>query len=151
MLQAGGLPLHARVRAMVRGREPPGRPPGRRLAVVRWLETQRQLWAEQRLSQTQLRYMALLGEAPQPLLFTIGIILSPWPAWPHLRHMHASHMHISLHVPFLLLVEVQDSVKCMLELICANQTHLLQRRIKCHPCRRHRTTLCILGPCSSAF
>ena len=50
-----------RARARVRGCAVPGRPPGRRLAVVRWLETQRQLWAEQRLSQSQLRYMALLG------------------------------------------------------------------------------------------
>ncbi|BDA51016.1 hypothetical protein COCOBI_17-2350 [Coccomyxa sp. Obi] len=60
-VQVGGLPLQARARARVRGRAAPGRPPGRRLAVVRWLETQRQLWAEQRLSQSQLRYMALLG------------------------------------------------------------------------------------------
>jgi hypothetical protein len=50
-----------RLRARLRGRAPPGRPPGRRLAVQRWLETQRQLWAEQRLSQAQLRYLAMLG------------------------------------------------------------------------------------------
>ncbi|CAL8466147.1 g5683 [Coccomyxa elongata] len=60
-VQVGGLPVQARARARVRGRAAPGRPPGRRLAVVRWLQTQRQLWAEQRLSQSQLRYMALLG------------------------------------------------------------------------------------------
>ena len=40
---------------------PPGRPPGWRLRVARWVETQRQLWAEQRLNTNQLRYMALLG------------------------------------------------------------------------------------------
>ena len=40
---------------------PPGRPPGWRLRVTRWVETQRQLWAEQRLNSNQLRYMALLG------------------------------------------------------------------------------------------
>lgn len=56
-----------RAQARVRGRPAPGRPRGRRLAVVRWLETQRQLWAEQRLSQTQLRYMALLGARPLPV------------------------------------------------------------------------------------
>ena len=40
---------------------PPGRPPGWRLRIMRWVETQRQLWAEQRLNPSQLRYMALLG------------------------------------------------------------------------------------------
>ena len=40
---------------------PPGRPPGWRLRVGRWVETQRQLWAEQRLNSNQLRYMSLLG------------------------------------------------------------------------------------------
>jgi hypothetical protein len=32
--------------------------------VERWVETQRQLWAEQRLSQAQLRYMSFLGGYP---------------------------------------------------------------------------------------
>ena len=60
-MQHGALLLEQRMRARVRSRAPPGRPPGRRLAVSRWLETQRQLWAEQRLSQAQLRYLSLLG------------------------------------------------------------------------------------------
>ena len=32
------------------------------MRIVRWVETQRQLWAEQRLNAAQLRYMTLLGE-----------------------------------------------------------------------------------------
>lgn len=40
---------------------PPGRPPGRRAAVARWVETQRALWAEGRLTRLQLRYLSLLG------------------------------------------------------------------------------------------
>ena len=35
------------------------------MRVVRWVETQRQLWAEQRLNAAQLRYMTLLGEICQ--------------------------------------------------------------------------------------
>lgn len=31
------------------------------MRIVRWVETQRQLWAEQRLNSSQLRYMTLLG------------------------------------------------------------------------------------------
>ena len=58
-IQAGGLPKAAEVQPL-RG-TPPGRPPGWRLRIVRWVETQRQLWSEQRLNSNQLRYMALLG------------------------------------------------------------------------------------------
>lgn len=43
------------------GWTPPGRPPGRRCAVVRWVLNQRALWREQRLTAQQLQYMTILG------------------------------------------------------------------------------------------
>ena len=42
-------------------RTPPGRPPGRRCAVVRWVLNQRALWHQQRLTPQQLQYMTILG------------------------------------------------------------------------------------------
>ena len=40
---------------------PPGRPPGRRLAVVRWVLNQRALWREGQLTPVQTQYMTILG------------------------------------------------------------------------------------------
>ena len=40
---------------------PPGRPPGRRLAVVRWVLNQRALWREGQLTPVQMQYMTVLG------------------------------------------------------------------------------------------
>ncbi len=37
-------------------------PVGMRMRVKRWVESQRALYAEHRLSRAQLRYLALLGE-----------------------------------------------------------------------------------------
>ena len=41
---------------------PPGRPPGRRCAVVRWVLSQRALWREGQLTPIQMQYMTILGE-----------------------------------------------------------------------------------------
>lgn len=41
---------------------PPGRPPGRRCAVLRWVLNQRALWREGQLTPVQMQYMAILGE-----------------------------------------------------------------------------------------
>jgi hypothetical protein len=49
------------VAATYRARVPDGRPPGLRCRVLRWVETQRALWAEGRLPCAHQRYMALLG------------------------------------------------------------------------------------------
>ena len=59
--QIGALPKQKQAKMQPLAGTPPGRPPGWRLRVTRWVETQRQLWAEQRLNSNQLRYMALLG------------------------------------------------------------------------------------------
>ena len=40
---------------------PPGRPPGRRLAIVRWVLNQRALWREGQLTPVQMQYMTILG------------------------------------------------------------------------------------------
>lgn len=40
---------------------PPGRPPGRRLAVVRWVLNQRALWQDGQLTPVQMQYMTILG------------------------------------------------------------------------------------------
>lgn len=40
---------------------PPGRPSGRRCAIVRWVLNQRALWREQCLTPQQLQYMTILG------------------------------------------------------------------------------------------
>lgn len=40
---------------------PPGRPPGRRCAVVRWVLNQRALWREGQLTPIQMQYMTILG------------------------------------------------------------------------------------------
>ena len=99
MWQVGGLPLQARARSRVRGRAAPGRPPGRRLAVVRWLQTQRQLWAEQRLSQSQLRYMALLGA--------------------HLLHISRGSFRSDVHhIQMLLRTESRDAGPCLVRTCC---------------------------------
>lgn len=41
---------------------PPGRPPGRRLAVVRWVLNQRALWRDGQLTPVQMQYMTILGK-----------------------------------------------------------------------------------------
>ena len=64
LFRPGALPPDARIRARARSGAPPGRPPARRLAVARWVAAQRRLFAEQRLSRAQLRYMTLLGAGP---------------------------------------------------------------------------------------
>ncbi|CAK0786054.1 hypothetical protein CVIRNUC_009267 [Coccomyxa viridis] len=61
IVEAGALPKQKQAEMQPLAGTPPGRPPGWRLRVTRWVETQRQLWAEQRLNSNQLRYMALLG------------------------------------------------------------------------------------------
>ena len=43
---------------------PPGRPPGRRLSVVRWVLNQRALWREGQLTPVQMQYMTILGRSP---------------------------------------------------------------------------------------
>lgn len=48
---------------------PPGRPPGRRLAVVRWVLNQRALWREGQLTPVQIQYMTVLGNST-PLRLT---------------------------------------------------------------------------------
>lgn len=50
---------------------PPGRTPGRRLAVVRWVLNQRALWREGQLTPVQIQYMTILGlfTSPQNLRF----------------------------------------------------------------------------------
>ena len=45
---------------------PPGRPPGRRCAVLRWVLNQRALWREGQLTPIQMQYMTILG---QPTFF----------------------------------------------------------------------------------
>ncbi|DBA84918.1 TPA: hypothetical protein ACH3X1_005930 [Trebouxia sp. C0004] len=40
---------------------PPGRPPGRRCAVLRWVLNQRALWREGQLTPIQMQYMTILG------------------------------------------------------------------------------------------
>ena len=40
---------------------PPGRPPGRRIAIVRWVLNQRALWRDEQLTPQQLQYMTNLG------------------------------------------------------------------------------------------
>lgn len=41
---------------------PPGRPPGRRCAVLRWVLNQRALWREGQLTPMQMQYMTILGQ-----------------------------------------------------------------------------------------
>lgn len=49
---------------------PPGRPPGRRLAVVRWVLNQRALWREGQLTPVQIQYITILGLLTIPLTLT---------------------------------------------------------------------------------
>ena len=49
---------------------PPGRPPGRRLAVVRWVLNQRALWREGQLTPVQMQYMTILGVLTVPRTWT---------------------------------------------------------------------------------
>ena len=56
------------------------------MRIVRWVETQRQLWAEQRLNPSQLRYMTLLGAGlcSSPDLHCgsgVGFALQKMPWW----------------------------------------------------------------------
>lgn len=54
---------------------PPGRPPGRRLAVVRWVLNQRALWREGQLTPVQMQYMTILGGLTIPLTWTGNIVV----------------------------------------------------------------------------
>lgn len=49
---------------------PPGRPPGRRIAIVRWVLNQRALWRDEQLTPHQLHYITALGK-PAPCLIAV--------------------------------------------------------------------------------
>lgn len=60
---------------------PPGRPPGRRLGVVRWVQNQRALWREGQLTPVQRQYMTILGMQVLPALDMVFV--RSW--WKHQR------------------------------------------------------------------
>ena len=77
---------------------PPGRPPGRRLAVVRWVLNQRALWREGQLTPVQMQYMTILGSLTCPLRLT---------KFPSLLVVHycfwSAQFPVQLHCTVLLL------------------------------------------------
>lgn len=84
---------------------PPGRPPGQRLAVVRWVLNQRALWREGQLTPVQMQYMTILGS----LAFLLRLTESIFPSMT---------LHVLRYYCWSVLCTFPSDGKCTLPSLC---------------------------------